>query len=228
MDNIFKKFAISYFSWIKENLFNAKEAYTDSYIEDFLVYFFYKKKKIPSFIKEDYESILSKLEYSTDIESKFSIINSFISFIRFAEKCFMFENSDKKNIYAEIQKDQEIIYFKFDNQKVKITFENTKIPDLNNNSSKLLGESTTIKFVTIDIVRTFGKEMHNTFKFILKEAINFEDETDDILLQTTMALILDSIRKSFLDILNSIHTQYTNISEINVDELIRKGVWVIK
>lgn len=194
----------------------------------------YEKLEIPvaNHVLKLYEYIF---EYQFSIDEWLKDIEKYIFFIRFAEKCFMYQNSDNNNIYAEITKDGEkkIFYYKNKKYKVKVTFENTKIknPAAGNLALSMIygEESAVLKFTTIDIAREYGKMMTNTFRFITGEDIELE-KSDEILINNVIREITRDILVSYEEIVKSCITFYTGIDIKNLDlgEIIRDGLWVRK
>ena len=142
----------------------------------------------------------------------------------------MYENSDTKTIYSEIlNENKRSIYFIYDLYKVKITFENTKIrnPAKTDIALSMFSDST-IKIMNIEIIRTFGKQMKNVFKYITGELFLLEDTSDVILLENMMRCISRQIYQELCVILNSVIPIYTGITTIDWEELVQDGLWIRK
>lgn len=219
MNNIFISFCEDYFNFINDKLINVDKIYNKRKINCEKVIFNDKLKK-------DF------LEISKLLSNRYNVLEDYCLFIRFAEKCFMYKNCETNNIYAEIVDNKKILYYKNDDYKVKITYEITKIkkPSSNIALSMISDESeTNIKFITIEIVRNFGKQMKNIYKFVYGEEINIE-KSDEILLNIVFTKMNREIFDSFCEILKSIIYIYTGISskEIIMTEVIENGLWIRK
>jgi hypothetical protein len=241
--NIFENFCFEYYTYITNIIekTNCTMMKTKSYI-DFIYYALMKKHPITTeevkSIKKldiDYEEIISQLDYNSDnfnVEKWLEIVKSFTLFIRYAEKCFMFKNTDENNIYAETEvgKDKSIVlYIKFKDYKIKFIFDKTKIQKENYNNILLLAteDSKYVSMYTIELVRNFGKNMMNRFRFISGEEPTFNDISDKILFKRILSDTSEIIINTFGEILNSILLEYKNIeNQTNWKEVIKDGVWV--
>lgn len=175
-------------------------------------------------------SVLDITDYERQLSSWLSMVEEFLLFIRTAEKCVMYENSDTKTIYSEIlNENKRSIYFIYDLYKVKITFENTKIrnPAKTDIALSMFSDST-IKIMNIEIIRTFGKQMKNVFKYITGELFLLEETSDIILLENMMRCISRQIYQELCVILNSVIPIYTGITTIDWEELVQDGLWIRK
>lgn len=223
MTEIFEIFTKDFYKWIRESL---KKDVIEVNSEEFglIELLNYVKIFVPDTIKTEYELIMSKItNFEDNIEESFELINSYIHYLRFVEKCFIYENSDQQNVYSEIIDDKEIIYFIFNGFKVKIEFEVTKIPDIIKGSKG----NEPLKFVNMEIVRNFGKQMRNEFKFILKDNIELELESDEILFINMLSYMMEYIKDSFISILLFILRSHIGRNNIyNIETLFKKGIWV--
>lgn len=169
---------------------------------------------------------------SNNILEELKLIELFIYFLRFSEKCFMYTNSDNKRIYSEIDldKNKTIFYFKKNDYKVKITFEETKIkkPSEATFPFNFLEEERNIVFINIEINRLFGKQMQNTFKFIYDENIKFNDSSDKLLLEFVMKDILEEMYKTFEEIVNIITMHNYPIFFEDWEYFINHGIYLKK
>lgn len=219
MNNMFISFCEYYFKFINEELNNVDKIYSKRKIGS-------KKIIFDDKLKKEFD-IISK-HFSDDC----IIFEDYCSFIRFAEKCFMYKNCETSNIYADIMDNKKILYYKNNDYKVKITYEITKIKKIGSNVALSLieDEETNIKFINIEIVRNYGKQMKNIYKFVSGEEINIE-ESDKILLNVILRKMNREIFDSFCEILKSIISIYTGITideEIKMTEVIENGLWIRK
>lgn len=239
-DNLFKIFSMKYEAYILEtlrendypNIFMTK-SYPDF---DFLYVKLsrkYKKvinKKYCDDIYKIYTEIVESLS-DNNIANTLENVKNFGYYIRYAEKCYMYQNADTSKIFSETVKskpDDIIVYFKWKDYKVKISFESTNIPNI-------VDDSENISFVNIEIVRNFGKQMCNTFRFIPGEEDTLKNNlitSDDILLYKVCNDINTSILNTYNMILNSIIPNFTHgcVDDTTTywKEVITDGLWIRK
>ena len=233
-NNSFQNFAVDYSTYIMEILKDKRDALTKRYIDSFLDYILFKKhfdKEKSKKLKDMYSKIESDIIDSDDISTWFYFLYDFAHFIRFAEKCFMYPNTDTSHIFSENiknKKDDIVIYLKKNDYKVKVSFEKTKIPDINASSDYLLTgfQCEDLYFINVEIVRNFGKQMCNTFKFVSNENPKFNDISDQFLFENFKRNISNEIMNTYSKILNSIIPNYTNIETTYWKEVIENGLWV--
>lgn len=232
--NPFQNFATEYSIYIMENLNGKRDALTKTYLDGLLEYILFKKcfdKEKSKKLKDMYCKIESNVLDSDDISTWFYFLYDFAHFIRFAEKCFMYPNTDSSYIFSENiknKKDDIIIYIKKNDYKVKVSFEKSKIPDISPSSDYLLTgfQCEDLYFINVEIVRNFGKQMCNTFKFVSNENPKFNDISDELLFKNFKRNISKEIMYTYDKILNSIIPNYTNIETTYWREVIENGLWV--
>lgn len=231
--NIFKIFSTNYTKFIINKLNKSQDAITKSYIDSLYEYIRfnkYKSSKDEECIKlvnmyKEIESIIT----DDDIAIWFENLRYFGHFIRFAEKCFMYHNTDTSLVFSETIKDKPddiIIYFKRNDYKVKIRFEKTEIPQIVDFTDNGYVTDGNVYFINIEIVRNFGKQMCNTFKFISYETPKFKDFSDQLLFEKFKKDISRDIKNVYDDILDSIIPNYTGITTTYWKEAIQDGLWI--
>lgn len=212
-NNIFIEFVKEYDSELKR-LRSLDHTYKCFILPEFSnIFDFIGAKKCKEIgLKKLYDSVKNNIQTSiiyNNLLTELEFVEMFVYFLRFAEKCFMYTNSDIKRIYSEIDTNSKksILYYKTQNYKVKISFEESKIksPQISNFPFNLLEEEpNNIVFINIEIARLFGKQMQNTFKFIFGENIKFNDSSDRTLLEFVMKDILEEICKVLDEVVNII------------------------
>lgn len=161
------------------------DTYHPGFIARFLNYDHYPCDLYDTLKKIKYECI-EKQSYKNAI----IIIEQLPVFIRFIEKCYFYKNADTSSIYAEIKDNTETVYFEsYDGIKAKFSFELTKIKKRDFDIFSTSNKDNYIKMINIEIKRTYGKQMVNTYKFVDGEFAYLEE--DDIIL-------LDNICHCFL------------------------------
>lgn len=228
--NIFEKFSFDYFEFVKKTLneTNQKKFITKSFIHPFDTFIY--KKYSDQTLSTFYDSIIASI-YNEDLSVWLETLYNFCTFIRTAEKCFMYENCEDSDIYVEFLKDDTIknIFFKDLDFKCKVSFEATKIPtDITGLMSIMFNEeSPTLTFINFEIVREFGKQMCNKFRFISGEYPKFNDKSDEVLFYIQKQRLSIMMEDIYNDILSSIFKSY-NISIHNYywKEVITDGIWV--
>lgn len=243
-DNFFEKYAIEYTNILKDmTKYGADKHFeTESYrdLPLLIQYLSYHKIKATDKSKELYTNITTfineiKEKSENDLVYWFNSISNFSSFLRFAEKCYMYKNSEDNNVYTDIDKngDKQNLYIIYNDYKIKITFTKTKIPNINKSSLLDLNENKVI-FIDIEIVRTFGKRMNNVFKFIIGEEPKFNDISDELLFYKFKNDINSIIVDTYSNILQSI--LYNMVISSNCyrfesvwwEEILTNGLWVEK
>lgn len=215
-DNLFIDLAESYFGYINYTMRfspNCKGLTTKRFLFKKDTVHLYYKNKINDIINELY--ILLKV-------NKISFIYQFAKYIRYAEKCFMYKNDESSIVYSEDIKENTNIYFNFKDYKIKITFEKSQVPALDDSLfCDIDNENKYILFVKMEIAREFGKKMKNEFKFISKPEQNFSDNADRILYNNIINKCIREIESTNNQILNSIVPFYTGIiDDYYKDELL--------
>lgn len=144
-------------------------------------------------------------------DNKMASFYLFAKYIRFAEKCFMYKNDVSSHVYSEDIKENTNLYFDFTDYKIKISFEKSHVPLLEDPifSGLIDDGENNVMFIKIEIVREFGKRMKNEFKFITDP--KFSDDSDRILYNTIIAKCTREIEYTNDKILNSIIPIYTGI-----------------
>lgn len=211
-ENVFVNLAKTYFEFISDVVLHDRyicKGLTTSKRRNL-----FKKNKI----KEDwfvvYKNKLSDncLKIEELAKNSLLYIYQFAKFIRYAEKCFMYKNDESSFVYSEDGKDCTNIYFNFDVYKVKISFNQSTVPIM----EELFPDPSNSKYLTfvkIEIVRNFGKKMKNEYKIILGDDSSFSDESDKILYQNIISKCIRVINRTNDSILNSIIPFYTGINE---------------
>lgn len=159
--------------------------------------------------------------YNSDLQTWIFIIKCYGEYIRNLEKEFMYTNIDDNNIYSEIIDNNTIVYFIMDNYKVKITYSDTRIDDISSSPllSYLNNNNNNIGIITIEIKRTFGKQMMNVFKFISNENIIFDDKSDEILFDNIKKQLSKLLYDNFYETLNFIGSSIVNFN-VNITDII--------
>lgn len=160
-----------------------------------------------------------------------SKVREFANFIRLVEKCYMYNNSEENQVYVDVDKKTSTtsLYIIPSNLDIKIrySFQETVI-DTPNKPSQLMNfindekdEDQKITLVQIDILREFGKQMKNEFKFICGSDIPFNDDTDRILFRSIRSITSELIKYCIRDIFNNINMIYNMLHyNITVEEVI--------
>lgn len=241
-DNLFKIFSMKYEAYILETL--RENDYPDIFCTKSYSDYSYLKlsKKYKKVINEDYCGLIKTLYYTkikeslsdNNIANTLDNVKNFGYYIRYAEKCYMYQNADTSEIFSETVKnkpDDIIVYFKWKDYKVKISFESTKIPNIAN----IIDDSENISFVNIEIVRNFGKQMCNTFRFVPGEESTLKNNlitSDDVLLYKVCNDINRSISNTYDKILDSIIPNFTHgcVDDTTTywKEVITDGLWIRK
>lgn len=135
-------------------------------------------------------------------------IYKYIDFLSFAEKCFMYHNSD--DVYCTCDSDDNVKELAIINDKyeISITFVKSKI-DSNNNKSSLLGfmydnnESDKVIFIDIQMTRKFGHEIISNYKFIMGEDPECKNIEDKIIFNNILSIIIGSVSDNYTYIMNN-------------------------
>lgn len=179
-------------------------------------------------------TLLSHNFYSSHPNRFLKTVYQFGKFIRHAEKCFMYNNSDSNTIFAE-DKDEKtfIIYFcnLSDNFRYKITFEKTEISNMNSSNlvESYISNKSTLNIIEVEIKRDYGKHMKTTFRFIEDEEPMFNNISDKILYELFMNKTIEMMSETFDQVLDSIVPLYTNNSLlITWKEVMKNGFRIRK
>ena len=118
-------------------------------------------------------------------------MKDFIEFIRFIEKVEMFENDpdNRYGIFCEEKNKNKTIYIVLNNCKIQMNMEETELEDTLFEQSildKAIYGSNHVTLVTLNITRTTGKNMTNTFTFIYGDEPEYNDVSDELLLDNVM------------------------------------------
>jgi hypothetical protein len=148
-------------------------------------------------------------------------VKEFIQFIRYSEKCFMFRNEssiDRENreyaVYVENEENTLYIRDFTDDIKIKISFTESLVNDIvidttSNSladyveSGKTPKKQITVEFIDITIVREYGKQLANQFRFMSSENPKYNDESDKILMDITRSLISKYLKLTLYDIFDN-------------------------
>lgn len=234
-----------YFTFLFLDILNcaAEKEYKIEYNSSSL---FHKKKKdlVNLKLQNQWKSIYSvlfkkyipntNLSYKDYYTTWFNCVKHFSEFIRDAEKCFMFNNSDENCLYVEINDNIVVLYLVPEklNVKIKITFQNTSIKKPNSKSSILSyidgdnEEDGKVTFVKVEVFRTFGKQMKNEFEFLLGDFIDRNSkDTDFILFDIVKDIVSNMIFECFIDIIDNYVTTISNYNEeIHIKDVIKFGI----
>lgn len=173
--------------------------------------------------------IIDKLLDNTDIlQSSFQNflenVYSFSKFIVFSDIAFFYINDESSQVYAENDKGVYTIYFRFEEFKVKISFEESQVPMP---KSSFLDDDKTVTFVDIEIAREYGKHIVNSSKYILGENISEKNSKEsNILLSIVANKINTAMVFTFKEILQKAINEYLNIQTINIDSLFENGLYI--
>lgn len=160
--------------------------------------------KIPTFGKKSCVITGENYDFSKKLLSDYFILSEnyesynsidkmkdFIEFIRFIEKIEMFENDPDNlfGIYCEEKDKDKKIYIILKNYKVQMKLEETEIEDDLFEQSildKAIYGTNHVTLVTLNIKRDTGKKMENQFTFIYGDEPEFNDVSDELLLDNVM------------------------------------------
>lgn len=234
--NIFKYIAYLYYESIinilRSNFHQNGYVCTKSY-QDSLLDIFKKRYKLEnsSEINNKFESMKNNILSCSNSDFIEQVLKDFAKFIRYTEKCFMYRNDESAILYSEEIKNIINLYYKRDDYKVKISFEQSEIPNIKKTNlleSFITGNqliNNNLEFINIEIVREYGKRMTNVFKFVSGENPKFNDSSDKILFDRFRKDITDSIFFVFDNILNSFIYDYTKIENTtDWKEVIKYGI----
>ena len=195
-------------------------------------------------ILNDYYSEIKRglLDINTEWNEWLLFIKEFANFIIFIEKCYFFYNHKDNEIYVEVSDINSnlktiMIYINLDNLDINssIQFKETKIADLNSNSNNILNfledeeTSDNVEFVTIEIVRNYGRGMRNEFKFTYGLNVPIKDDSDIILIDTYRRLVSNKIIKVFESTALNIMDNIFNIKqEYYLEEILNNELYLYK
>lgn len=220
--------------------------YTDTYKETWLESVTAKKEKFEDLSMQLNDHKCNKELYSRseNILGILALIEDFGNYLKFAEKMLLYCNCPENRVYSEIDsknKNKMTFHFKkranYDTDtdyEIRITFEKSsinKFPKDNIAYSMLIDDSdkqSSITFITIQIIRNYGKQMVNTYKFIYDEHIAFEDDTDELLLRHSLREIVREIYDTYFSILNNIQPKNHSISTFTMINMIENGLYRVK
>ena len=235
MGNLFEKFCTSYLDYLNklsvEFGIGFEDFATKSIVkEDNLFYFLDFKKieigEISIKLKELYNEIFSSnlVIYNEVTRAKwFQTILDYANFLRYAEKCFFYKNSESLKLYSEIMDKATNLYYRKDGYKIKISFEHSKIET----EDSTIFDKKYHDFITIEVARDYGKQMKNTFSFISGEEPILNNPSDAILFNKIQRDICYAITESFDKIMTSIVPCLTdNHTEIYWKEVVTDGLWI--
>lgn len=158
-------------------------------------------------------------------------VKEFIQFIRYSEKCFMFRNEssiDRENreyaVYVENEENTLYIRDFTDDIKIKISFTESLINDIvidttSNSladyveSGKTPKKQITVEFIDITIVREYGKQLANQFRFMSSENPKYNDESDKILMDITRSLISKYLKLTLYDIFDNYIRKFAGFAD---------------
>lgn len=168
-------------------------------------------------IRTIYKDITDRGLYSSTLVFWLVHLKIFAKFLRFAEKCFFYKNDSELSVLSSIlENDKIILYYKNNNKdntniySIDFIFETTKLPKLNSSESdsgkKLLenDEERYNEFVTIKISRNYGKEMINSYTFLLGADPTMNEDSDMYLFDLVKKIITQAVEKTFESIMDSI------------------------
>jgi hypothetical protein len=167
--------------------------------------------------------------YTSWIET---LCHDFAKFIRFAEKCFMYDNSENNTLYVEDKDDVTRIFFIFPTYKARISYTKSKI---SNNESPLESflndtDNLSVTIYDIEIIRNTGKQMKNTFRFIDEEEPKIKDISDAILIdklkEDTTEMIIDKFERIMKSIIETEFHNHDIYKDCGFEELLENGLWV--
>lgn len=206
MGKQFEKFAIDYFNYLDNILQDRKPG---SRIRLNLRNIFSHPDATRKNLIQD-AKILDELLDNYSDKNFILLMRDYPEFIRMMEKCFMYKNDDYQSVYAEFESnsDTRILYFSNDLFKAKATFKLTKIDDP---TIGFFDEDRKVTIVEITISRCFGKQMCNTFKFVLQKFPTLDDEEDRILFDVFLRQASMMLKESFEKMMNSIYPICTSL-----------------
>ena len=240
MVNQFESFCNLYISYLEDLMdlyhLHYDQLNTKSFVSEDDWFYIIPYKRIynddtSAILKENYNNIMSDITiYCKERRANwFNTILNFANFLRYAEKCFFYKNSECAMVYSEVLEKEKVtnIYFKRNGYKIKISFEETKIQLTPDHIMTFLDKKEYLKFVTIEVVREYGKQMQNTFNFISNEEPIMNSKSDAILFEKIKKDICYAIKETFEKILDSIIPCFSNDRrETYWKEVIENGLWI--
>lgn len=212
------------------------------------------KKVKTKFGREKEIEIQNKLfvpEYNDELDARLNSIKGwekttnpvmkffeFAKFIRIAEKIYLYNNSDDKALYADSNLDEEDkelstyqLFLSDDDYKIRTSYKNSDISNFSSDNmldDYLNGDSNKKKYLTlvsIEVKRTYGKNMCNKYNFTLSDLDSFGipdyvKSEDSVLLNTIYHLINKEISNTFDNIMNT-------IASIFIDNISYENNWKV-
>ncbi|MBR6289448.1 MAG: hypothetical protein IKR19_08935 [Acholeplasmatales bacterium] len=147
-------------------------------------------------------------------------IKEFIEFIRYSEKCFMYRNEssidrDNRSYILYVEDKENTLYIRdFEKDtKICVGFTESMVNDIIIDTTNSLAEyvesgkspkkQITIEFIDVTIVREFGKQQVNQFRFMVSENPKYNDDTDKVLMDVIRNLISKYAKLTFDDIFDN-------------------------
>lgn len=204
------------------------DIYSHEYIPTLFGIYSCDLDKDAMFVKRCSDIINNLLDNTNVLQFDFSDflenVYSFSKFIVFSDIAFFYINDDSSQVYAENNKGIYTIYFRFEEFKVKISFEESQVPMP---KSSFLDDDKTVTFVDIEIAREYGKHIVNSSKYILGENISEKNSKEsNILLSIVANKINTAMVFTFKEILQKAINEYLNIQTVNIDNLFENGLYI--
>lgn len=253
MDNFteyFKDFLLSYYKlysklYDKISIYNRIECINND--EYNLKYNNKKKKLFTKDIEEDKPNDILDLYNDKDImnirnmyylfrstvfnctdDEIHKLVKSYIDIIKFAEKVFIYNNSDNNPLYCIINEDKMESTLVISNIDYTIRYEYIEsfinIPNTESNTDNPLNflydnkpKSDKVLFINIYLIREYGDRMISEFKYIDGSSNNFKLEEDRILFNNICKITKDYIMESFDSILKQMAILYNAKNQIKLE-----------
>ena len=157
-------------------------------------------------------------------------VKKFIDFIRYSEKCFMYKNESSIDreargsiVYVEDKENTLYIRDFLNDIKIKVSFVESMVNDIiidttSNSladyveSGKTPKRQITVEFIDITLVREFGKELTNQFRFMISENPKYNDESDKVLMDVIRSQISMHLKSTFYEIFDNYIREFSGFS----------------
>ena len=176
---------------------------------------------------------------------------NYIKLIRYIEKCYFYNphfESIKYDIKSDIISSSIALSLEWAPVTVSINIEKSEVFDLGKNANNLLdsflsapididNSNDKLSFITIDITRDFGNNIHNNFSFVSNSEPIINDDSDARLLKLIKDQLVVKITDSLFEAIkyvcniafhNSGNDEIRIASKFDLEHLINHGLYVFK
>lgn len=164
----------------------------------------------------------------------FDLVELYCLFIRYSEKVISYKNDISTGSLVVIDEKENRYGLVIDSNdyELKMNIEHSLIknPDGGSILQQLIDAGKSYQtFYKITYLRKFGSQMKNTFNIIKNEEIQFDDNSDELLLRELKYLISKYMYNEFCNIIENITSKYTiDYTFANIDwrDILNDGFWI--